>query len=238
MIETFAMFGINPEAIAQAGLWLIALIIFAESGLLIGFFLPGDTLLIAAGVLASQGALPIEWTIIVIATAAIIGDNVGYTIGQYSGRRLFRKKDGVLFKHEYVERAQAFYDKHGGKTIIIARFTPIVRTFAPMVAGIGKMPRGKFFAYNVIGGIIWATILPLLGYWVGSKIPKIGDYLEYAIIFVVLMSLAPALWHIVSSKKSRQLVRKSINRFMRKTKTAIEHEASELLGASDKDNKK
>jgi len=203
-IETFALLGLDPESIAKAGLWLIALIIFTETGLLIGFFLPGDTLLVAAGVLASQGALPIEWTIITIATAAIVGDNVGYTIGRYSGKRLFTKKDGILFRQEYVERAQKFYDKHGGKTIILARFIPIVRTFAPIVAGVGKMPRGKFFAYNVIGGIIWATVLPLLGYWIGSKIPEIGKYLEYAIVAVVLLSILPAVYHIIKEPKARQ----------------------------------
>lgn len=216
MFETIAMLGINPEAIAHAGLWLIALIIFAESGLLIGFFLPGDTLLIAAGVMASSGTLSIQWTIITIATAAIVGDNVGYTIGRYSGKRLFHKKDGVLFKQEYIERAEAFYEKHGGKTIILARFTPIVRTFAPVVAGIAKMPRGQFFMYNVIGGVLWAVTLPLLGFWIGSKIPRIGDYLEYAIIGVVILSLAPAVWHIVKDKKSRDMVKASVKKLFRR----------------------
>lgn len=225
---TFAMFGIDPEAIAQAGLWLIALIIFAESGLLIGFFLPGDTLLIAAGVMAATGALPLEWTIITIATAAIVGDNVGYMIGRYSGKRLFKQKDGILFKHEYVERAQAFYEKHGGKTIILARFIPIVRTFAPMVAGIGRMDRRKFFFYNVVGGALWATSLPLLGYWVGSRIPRIGDYLEYAIIFVVIASLAPALWHIVSSKQSRAMIAAGFKKFARNTRRFVRRKRAEL----------
>lgn len=215
-IENIALFGINPESIAQAGLWLIALIIFAESGLLIGFFLPGDTLLVAAGVLAAQGALPIQWTIVVIAIAAIIGDNVGYTIGKYSGKKLFTKEDGILFKQEYVTQAQSFYDKHGGKTIILARFIPIVRTFAPMVAGIGKMPRKTFMFYNVVGAIIWATSLPLLGYFVGSKIPRIGDYLEYAIFAVVFLSLAPALYHILISKKSRKLLIRKIKSLFNK----------------------
>lgn len=211
-VEMFALFGIDPEAIAQAGLWLIALIIFAESGLLVGFFLPGDTLLVAAGVLAAQGALPIEWTIITIATAAIVGDNVGYTIGQYSGKRLFKKEDGILFRHEYVERAQKFYEKHGGKTIILARFIPIVRTFAPMVAGIGKMNRGKFFIYNVVGALIWATTLPLLGYYVGSRIPHIGDYLEYAIVAVVALSILPAMYHIITEPKARQALRTQLKK--------------------------
>lgn len=220
MFEFVALFGIDPEAIAQAGLWLIALIIFTETGLLIGFFLPGDTLLVAAGVLASQGALPIEWTIITIATAAIVGDNVGYIIGQYSGKKLFRKQDGILFKQEYVTRSQAFYEKHGGKTIILARFIPIVRTFAPMIAGIAKMDRRKFFFYNVIGAIIWSTSLVLLGYWVGSRIPRIGDYLEYAILAVIALSLLPALWHIVSNRRSRELFLKSFRQLFRKSEGA------------------
>jgi membrane-associated protein len=218
MFETFAMFGISPEAIAQAGLWLIAAIIFAESGLLIGFFLPGDTLLIAAGIIAAAPEAPftIQAAIFTIAVAAIIGDNVGYTIGQYSGKRLFKKKDGILFRQEYMERAEKFYEKHGGKTIIMARFVPVVRTFAPMVAGIGKMPRGKFFLYNVVGGILWATTLPLLGYWVGSKIPHIGEYIEYALFAVIFLSLAPAVWHIAKDPRSRAMVATQVKRLFRR----------------------
>lgn len=215
MFESFALFGINPEAIAEAGIWVIALIIFTESGLLVGFFLPGDTLLVAAGVLAAQGALSIQTTILAIVIAAIIGDNVGYSIGKASGKRLFHKKDSLLFKKEYVDKAQQFYDKHGGKAIIMARFVPIVRTFAPVVAGIGKMPRGRFFFYNVIGAIIWGVGVTLLGYYVGSKIPKIGDYLEYALLAVILLSITPALYHIVSSAQSRKIITDTIRRHYR-----------------------
>lgn len=208
MFETFALLGINPEAIAEAGVWLIALIVFAESGLLIGFFLPGDTLLTAAGVMAAQGGLPIATTILAIVVAAIIGDNVGYSIGKASGKRLFHQKEGILFRQEYVERAQAFYDKHGGKAIILARFVPVVRTFAPMVAGIGKMPWGKFFAYNVIGALLWGVGVTLLGYYIGSKIPRIGEYLEYALLAVIVLSLAPALFHIVKDPRSRSAIKR------------------------------
>lgn len=215
MFESFALFGINPEAIAEAGIWVIALIIFTESGLLVGFFLPGDTLLVAAGVLAAQGALSIQTTILAIVIAAIVGDNVGYSIGKASGKRLFHKKDSLLFKKEYVDKAQQFYDKHGGKAIIMARFVPIVRTFAPVVAGIGKMPRGRFFFYNVIGAIIWGVGVTLLGYYVGSKIPKIGDYLEYALLAVILLSITPALYHIVSSAQSRKIITDNIRRHYR-----------------------
>ena len=214
--QTFALFGIDPTAIAQVGLWLIALIIFAESGLLIGFFLPGDTLLVASGVLAAQDVLPIHWTILVIALAAIIGDNVGYSIGKYSGKTLFTKKDGILFKQEYVTRSHKFYEKHGGKTIILARFIPIVRTFAPMIAGIGTMSRKTFFFYNVIGAIIWSTTLPLLGYFAGSRIPKIGEYLEYAIVVVIILSLLPAIYHIFIDKRSRKILVKRLRSFLQK----------------------
>lgn len=213
MFESFALFGINPEAIAEAGIWVIALIVFTESGLLVGFFLPGDTLLVAAGVLAAQGALSIQTTILAIVIAAIVGDNVGYSIGKTGGKRLFHKHDSLLFKQEYVEKAQQFYDKHGGKAIIMARFVPIVRTFAPVVAGIGKMPRGKFFFYNVIGAVLWGVGVTLLGYYVGSKIPKIGDYLEYALLAVILLSITPAVYHIVSNPQSRKIIADKFRHF-------------------------
>lgn len=209
------MFGLDPEAIAQAGVLVIALIVFVESGLLVGFFLPGDTLLIAAGMVAAQGAISIEVTIAAIVIAAIIGDNVGYTIGQYSGKRLFHKKDSILFRQEYVERAQAFYDKHGGKTIIIARFVPLVRTFAPVVAGIGKMPRKKFFMYNVVGAVLWGVGVTMLGYWLGSIFPELGHYLEYAIIAVVTLSFIPAAYHILGDRHSRKLIIDKIKGFTR-----------------------
>lgn len=214
MLETFGLFGIDPEAIARAGIWLIAFIVFAESGLLVGFFLPGDTLLVAAGVFAAQGGLSIELTIFAIIIAAIVGDNVGYSIGKSSGKRLFHKKEGILFKQEYVERAQAFYDKHGGKAIILARFVPIVRTFAPMVAGIAKMDRRKFLFYNVIGAILWGAGVTLLGYYVGSRIPKIGDYLELALLAVMVLSFFPAFYHIVTNPRSRKLVKNNIRKLI------------------------
>lgn len=223
MLETFGLFGIDPEAIARMGIWLIAFIVFAESGLLVGFFLPGDTLLVAAGVFAAQGGLSIELTIFAIIVAAIVGDNVGYSIGKSSGKRLFHKKEGILFKQEYVERAQTFYDKHGGKAIILARFVPIVRTFAPMVAGIAKMDRRKFFFYNVIGAILWGAGVTLLGYYVGSRIPKIGDYLELALLAVMILSFLPAFYHIVTNPRSRKMLQRNLsnlrNNLFKKSKT-------------------
>jgi membrane-associated protein len=217
LFTSFALFGLNPESIAQAGLWLIALIVFTESGLLVGFFLPGDTLLFAAGILASQGGLNIYVTITVIAIAAIVGDNVGYTIGKYSGPRLFKKEDGILFKHEYVERADAFYKKHGGKAVVLARFIPIVRTFAPLVAGIGRMDRRLFFFYNVFGALLWSISVTTLGYLVGQRFPQLINYLEYVIIGVVLLSFAPAALHIARDPRSRTLLKQRTKRLFTKS---------------------
>lgn len=197
----------SPEHIIQAGgVLLIALIIFAESGLLIGFFLPGDTLLFGAGLAASQGELSLPWLIAAVVLAAIIGDNVGYSIGRRTGHRIFNKKDGILFKQEYLEKSEKFYEAHGGKTIILARFTPIVRTFAPVVAGASKMTRQRFFAFNVLGGILWGAGMPLLGYFIGSKIPGLDKYIELVIIGVVILSLLLAFSHILRDKNTRKQV--------------------------------
>ncbi len=192
------------------GVLIVAAIVFAESGLLIGFFLPGDTLLFGAGLLASQGKLPIIILILATIIAAIIGDNVGYSIGRRGGERLFKKKDGILFRHEYIQMAQDFYEKHGGKTIILARFTPIVRTFAPVVAGVGKMPRARFMFFNVIGGIVWGAGMPLLGYTLGSRIPGLDHYIEYVLIAVVVLTLGLSLLHILKDAKTRSLLWRKI----------------------------
>lgn len=185
---------------------MVSLIVFAESGLLIGFFLPGDTLLFGAGLAASQGELSLPLLIVCVVTAAIIGDNVGYSIGRRAGPRIFKKKDGALFKHEYLEKSEAFYEKHGGKTIIIARFVPIVRTFAPVVAGASKMTRQRFFAFNVIGAILWGAGMPLLGYAVGNRIPGLDKYIETVIVAVVLLSLLLALIHLLRERSVRQAI--------------------------------
>lgn len=190
--------------IQGGGIIIIALIIFAESGLLIGFFLPGDTLLFGAGIAASQGKIDIIWLILSIVLAAIIGDNVGYNIGKRTGKKIFKKHDGILFKKEYLERAEVFYEKHGGKTIIAARFTPIVRTFAPVVAGAGNMNRKRFLFFNIIGGVVWGAGMPLLGYFIGSRIPGLDHYIEYVLIGVVLLSILLSLVHILKDTDTRK----------------------------------
>ena len=208
---------LDIEHIIQAGgIVLIALIVFAESGLLIGFFLPGDTLLFGAGLAASQGKFSLLILILATITAAIIGDNTGYSIGKRMGKRIFTKDDGILFRKEYVETAEKFYEKHGGKTIILARFTPIVRTFAPVVAGASNMNRRRFIMFNVVGGVIWGAGMPLLGYFVGSRIPGLDKYMELVIIGVVLLSLLIAAGHILKDKKTREILITNVRAYVRK----------------------
>ncbi|HUC89825.1 MAG TPA: DedA family protein [Patescibacteria group bacterium] len=190
--------------IETGGLLAIVAIVFAESGLMVGFFLPGDTLLLSAGLFAAQGHFPIAAAIAAISLAAIAGDNTGYTIGRIMGKRLFHKKDGILFRQEYIERTEKFYEKHGPKTMLIAHFIPIVRSFAPLVAGVGKMPRGKFIMFDAIGDIAWSTAVTLLGYWFGSKIPHMDKYIMYAIAAVMLLSFGPILWHLFLDPTARK----------------------------------
>lgn len=201
----------DPTHIIQAGgILLVAAIVFAESGLLIGFFLPGDTLLFTAGFFASQGELNIVWLLLAIILAAVIGDNVGYTIGQKTGHKIFKKQDGILFRHEYIEKAEAFYEAHGGKTITIARFVPIVRTFAPVVAGVGRMDRKKFMLYNIAGAILWGSSITLLGYFLGSKIPHIDTYIIPVVLLATIFTFAPPLIHILKDPQTRKKIKTSL----------------------------
>jgi membrane-associated protein len=207
----------NVEHLIQSGgLLLIGAIVFAESGLLVGFFLPGDTLLFSAGFFASQGELPILGLMAVVMIAAIVGDNVGYEIGKRNGHRIFRKKDGLFFRHEHIARAEAFYEKHGGKTVILARFIPVVRTFAPVVAGVGKMSHRRFLAFNIVGGVLWGGGVSLLGYWLGSRIPNIDKYIYPIIGLAVALSVLPALHHLLGDKEVRQ---KLVNKLREKIKS-------------------
>lgn len=182
--------------IQAGGLLLIAAVIFGESGMFIGFFFPGDTLLLTAGVFAAQGKLPLLWTILVIAAAAILGDNVGYHIGQRYGRRLFRKPDGVVFRQEHVQRAEHFYERFGARTMLIAHFVPVVRTFVPPVAGVAKMNYGQFVIFDAIGDTAWAVIVTLIGYWFGTKIPNIDHYILLAVAAVMIITLGPTIYHL------------------------------------------
>jgi membrane-associated protein len=190
------MFDVH-NIVQAGGLLVIAAIIFGESGMFIGFFFPGDTLLLSAGVFAAQGHLDLALTIAIIAAAAIAGDNVGYHIGKRYGRKLFRKPDGLIFRQEYMQRAEHFYERFGSKTMLIAHFVPVVRTFAPPVAGIAHMPYKKYILFDAIGDTVWATVVTLIGYWFGSKIPNIDHYILAAVVTVMVVTLGPTVYHLV-----------------------------------------
>ncbi len=179
----------------------VFVIIFAESGLLIGFFLPGDSLLFTAGLLAAQGLLSIYLLAPLVAVAAILGDSVGYMFGRRIGPRLFNRDDSLLFQKKNVLKAQAFFDKHGSKTIVLARFIPIVRTFTPIVAGVGQMQYQTFVTYNVVGGILWAMGVSVAGYFLGTTIPNIDKYLLPIIIGIVVLSILPPVVHLLRERQ-------------------------------------
>ncbi|MFZ2126482.1 MAG: VTT domain-containing protein [Candidatus Microsaccharimonas sp.] len=187
----------------------VAAVVFAESGLLIGFFLPGDSLLFTTGFLIHSGLLPfnIHLAVLIIFIAAVLGDTVGYWFGRKAGPRIFRKPDARLFKQEYIQRAQSFYEKHGGKTIIIARFIPIVRTFAPIVAGASRMHYQKFLAFNLIGGFLWAAGVTYIGYGLGSLFEQAGIEIDQVLLpiiaLIIFVSVLPGIIHLIRDKKLR-----------------------------------
>jgi membrane-associated protein len=181
------------ELIRWGGMAVLVLIIFAETGLLIGFFLPGDSLLITAGLFAARGQLPLGWLLLLLTIAAILGQAAGYWIGAKAGPRLFARPDSRLFRREHLLKTQAFYEKHGGKAVVVARFMPIVRTFVPIVAGVAGMPYRRFMLYNLWGGIGWVFSMCLVGYGIGRFVPGMSrpGELEKLIVAVILISLAP-----------------------------------------------
>lgn len=178
---------------------ILFLIIFAETGLVVTPFLPGDSLIFAVGTLAGSGFLNILIAYVTMLTAAILGDTVNYWIGHHLGARAFTKEKSRIFKREYLEKTSEFYKKHGGKTIILARFVPIVRTFAPFVAGVGKMHYGTFLLYNVVGGFIWVTSLTFAGYFLGQT-PFVKDNFEYVVIGIVIISILPMFFELAKHK--------------------------------------
>lgn len=190
-------------------------IIFTESGLLFGFFLPGDSLLFTAGFLASQGYFNIYTLALGCFIAAVLGDNVGYYIGHRYGRRLFEKKESMFFQKDHLIKAEAFYKKHGGKTIILARFMPFIRTFAPVVAGIANMDYRSFLLYNILGGFLWGVCLTYAGYILGSIIPDVDKYLLPIIVLIILVSVAPGLYHALSDAPTRNHLILSIRRMLK-----------------------
>ena len=204
------------NVIIALGIFAIIAVIFAESGLLIGFFLPGDSLLFTAGALYATGILPgdipinIHVFVVLLFIAAVAGDSVGYWFGRKVGPRIFKKPDAKIFKQAHIQNAQKFYEKHGGKTIIMARFVPIVRTFAPVVAGAGKMEYKKFLTYNIVGGFLWTFGITYLGYIAGNALIAAGidiDSVILPIVFLIIfISILPPAIHILKDKKNRQAI--------------------------------
>ena len=172
-------------------------IIFAESGLLIGFFLPGDSLLFTAGFLASQGFLNVWLLTVITFSAAILGDNFGYAMGKKFGPKVFKKEDSFLFHRDHLERARVFYEQHGGKTIVLARFLPVIRTFVPILAGVGNMKYKDFVFFNIFGAVIWAIGMTWLGYFIGNTIPNADQYIVPIVMAIVILSSLPTITHFL-----------------------------------------
>lgn len=179
--------------IQWGGTLLVCLIVFVETGLFVGFFLPGDSLLVTAGVFAAAGVLPIATLLPLVIACAIAGDQVGYAIGRQAGQALYRRQDSFFFRRRHLDRAHQFYEKNGGKTVIIARFMPIVRTFCPPVAGAAGMPYPRYLAYDIFGGFFWAGSMILGGYFLGSFVPNINQRIHWVIAAVIALSFLPAV---------------------------------------------
>ena len=187
--------------VKTAGYLGVFTIVFLESGLLIGFFFPGDSLLFTAGFLASQGFFDITTLIAGCFIMAVLGDTVGFHIGRKLGPKIFTKDNSFLFNKKHLITAQKFYDKHGGKTIILARFVPVIRAFAPVVAGAGKMNYKRFLAFNLIGGVLWAIGVTSAGYYLGSMIPDVDKYLLPIILGIIVLSALPQAVHLLKNRK-------------------------------------
>lgn len=201
MISNAIHFLLDPRAlITTVGTFGVIAIIFLETGVFFGFFFPGDSLLFLSGFFASLGYLPIGWLLFGCFIAAIVGDSVGYAFGHHVGPSLFTKDDSLFFSKKHIARAEHFYEKHGKKTIILARFIPVVRTFAPIVAGIGNMKYRTFISFNVVGAFLWTWLLLILGYVFGSIIPNPDRYILPVILVIILISAAPAVWQVLKDK--------------------------------------
>ena len=225
---------LNPKIIietllAKGGVFVyvgLVFIVFAETGLAVGFFLPGDSLLVVAGLFAATGQLNVAVLLSSLFVAAVVGDAVGYYTGAKMGPRLFRRQKSLLFRPSHLRRAHDFYEKYGGKTIIIARFVPIVRTFAPIVAGAAQMPYRKFIVFNVVGGLLWVFSMVLTGYFLGTLLrDKLGinldEHIEWVVIIVVFLSLTPPIYEYLKSRLARK---KSASLDQRSDIAAIETE--------------
>lgn len=199
--------------------WLAVIaVIFAESGLMVGFFLPGDSLLFISGTLVQQGTFSINIFafIVLLWFAAVAGNSTGYFLGTKYGRKLFRRPDSRFFRHEYLQMAEDFYEKHGNKTIVYAMFIPVVRAFAPVVAGIAKMPYERFVLYNVGGAFVWVSVFTLLGYLAGDVIERMGINIEVAALIIIFLSLLPGVIHVLKEPERRAAIKHRVKHHARR----------------------
>jgi membrane-associated protein len=198
----------NPEGLRElvraGGAPLICAIVFVETGFFVGFFLPGDSLLVTAGIFSAAAVIPLKWLLLPVMLCAIAGDQIGYWIGRSAGAALYRREDSFFFRHSHLQRAHDFYEKYGGRAVILARFVPIIRTFCPPVAGAAKMPYGRYLAFDIFGGIFWVGGMILGGYTLGRSVPNIGQRIHYVIAVVIFLSILPA---IISLLRARQHLR-------------------------------
>jgi len=190
------------ELIRSGGAPLICGIVFIETGFFVGFFLPGDSLLITAGILAAGGFLPLRWLLLPVMLCAIVGDQIGYWIGRSAGAALYKRQDSFFFRRSHLQRAHDFYEKYGGRAVILARFVPIVRTFCPPVAGAARMPYGRYVMFDIFGGIFWVGAMILGGYSLCRSVPNIGKYIHYVIAVVAVVSILPAVIGVLKSRKA------------------------------------
>lgn len=188
------------ELIRSGGAPLICAIVFVETGFFVGFFLPGDSLLVTAGIFSAAGVIPLKWLLLPVMFCAIVGDQIGYWIGRSAGAALYRREDSFFFRRSHLQRAHDFYEKYGGRAVILARFVPIVRTFCPPVAGAAKMSYASYLAFDVFGGIFWVAAMILGGFSLGRSVPNIGERIHYVIAVVIVVSLLPAVISIYRSR--------------------------------------
>ena len=207
--------------ITNFGPFAVMAVIFAETGLMVGFFLPGDSLLFTAGILVQRGIFPINihTFVILLFLASVLGNSTGYMFGQRVGRRLFKREDSRFFRQEYLQRAEEFYEKNGSKTIILAMFVPIVRTFTPIVAGISKMSYRKFLTFNIIGAALWTSSFTYLGYYAGSYIQSLGLNIELTALIIIFLSLLPGIIHILKEPEHRAKIKHHARRIISRKKS-------------------
>jgi len=194
----------SPEGLRQLILWggptLVCAIIFVETGLFVGFFLPGDSLLVTAGIFAGQGFIALKWLLLPGILCAIAGDQLGYWIGRSAGPALYKREDSLFFRRSHLQRAHEFYEKYGGRAVILARFVPIVRTFCPPVAGAAQMKYSTYLTYDIFGGALWIGSMVLGGYLAGSRIPNIGKYIHVIIGVIILLSILPPIIGLLKAR--------------------------------------